>query len=141
VVNGDVIFVFNMRSSMSVEKKRLVVVGVSGGENGGGKVMLKGDGVDAIGIECNVGLEPCFLTWSCAIPLSTTGTGCIRLSSSPIQHKASATNTTSYQAPAASSREPRLLRPISICRKSTSTTPIKTLMVWICLFSFCWSMA
>jgi len=35
VVNGDVIFVFNMRSSMSVEKKRLVVVGVSGGENGG----------------------------------------------------------------------------------------------------------
>jgi len=126
---------------MSVEKRRLVVVGVGGGENGGRKEMVKGDGVDAIGIECNVGLEPCFLTWSCALPLSTTGTGCISLSSSPIQHKASATNTTSCQAPAASSRGSRLLRPISICRKSTSTTPIKTLMVWICLFSSCWLMA
>jgi len=50
---------------MSVEKRSVVVVGVGGGENGGRKVIVEeGDGVGARGIGCNIGLEPCFLTWS-----------------------------------------------------------------------------
>ena len=134
--------VCNVRSSTSVEKRRVVIVGVGGGENGGRKVIVEeDDGVGTRDTGCNVGLEPCFLTWSCALPLSTTGTGRISSSSSPIQHRASATKTTSSQAPAASSRGSRLLRPISDCRKSSSTTPIKTLMAWICLFSSSWSIA
>jgi len=54
---------------MSVEKRRVVVVGVGGGENGGRKVIVEeGDGVGTRNTGCNVGLEPCFLTWSCTLP-------------------------------------------------------------------------
>ena len=98
--------VCNVRSSTSVEKRRVVVVGVGGGENGGRKVIVEeDDGVGTRDTGCNVGLEPCFLTWSCALPLSTTGTGRISSSSSPIQHRASATKTTSSQAPAAADQD------------------------------------
>ena len=69
MVDGDVIFVCNVRSSMSVEKRRVVVVGVDGGENGGRKVIVEeGDGVGTRDTGCNVGLDPCFLTWSCTLP-------------------------------------------------------------------------
>ena len=69
MVNGDVIFVCNVRSSMSVEKRRVVVVGVGGGENGGRKVIVEeGDGEGTRDAGCNVGLEPCFLTWSRTLP-------------------------------------------------------------------------
>ena len=64
---------------MSVEKSKVVVVGVGGGENsvnGGRNVIVEeGDGVGAIGIEGDARL----------------GTGCISPSSSPIQHRTSAT--------------------------------------------------
>ena len=103
MVNGDIIFVCNVQSSTSVEKRR-VVVGVGSRKNGGRKVIVeKGDSVGTHDTECNVGLEPCFLTWSCTLPLSPTGIGCISSSSSLIQHRASATKTTLSQTSAASS--------------------------------------
>jgi len=104
VVDGDVIFVCNVQSSTSIEKRRVVVVDVGGGKNGGRKVIVEKD--DSIGIcdtGCNIRLEPCFLTWSCTLPLSTTGIGCISSSSSSIQHRASVTKMILSQTSAASS--------------------------------------
>jgi len=94
----------NVQSSTFIKKRRVVVVGIGGSENGGRKVIVKED--DSIGIcntGCNVRLEPCFLTWSCTLPLSTTGTGCISLSSSSIQHRASVTKMILSRTSAASS--------------------------------------
>jgi len=79
---------------MSIKKRR-VVVGIGGSKNGGRKVIVEeDDGIGTHDTGCNVGLELCFLTWSCTLLLSPTEIGCISSSSSSIQHRASATKMT-----------------------------------------------
>jgi len=63
VVDGDVIFVCNVQSSISIKKRRVVVVGIGGSKNRGRKVIIKEyDGIGICDTGCNVRLEPCFLT-------------------------------------------------------------------------------
>jgi len=62
VVDGDIIFVCNMQSSVSIKKRRVVVVGIGGSENGGRKVIIEeGDSIGTHNTGCNIGLELCFL--------------------------------------------------------------------------------
>jgi len=48
---------------MSIKNRRVVVVGVGGGKNGGRKVIVEeNDGIGTCDTRCNVRLESCFLT-------------------------------------------------------------------------------
>ena len=61
MVNGDVIFVCNVQSFMSIKKRRVVVVGIGGGKNEGKKMIVEeDDGIGTCDTGCNVRLESCF---------------------------------------------------------------------------------
>jgi hypothetical protein len=99
VASGEVILVWRV-SSISVAKRRVVVVGVGGGEisvKGGRNVIVEeGEGVGAVtegGARVEVLCARFLEGGSCTFPfpLSMTGAGVISPSSSPIQHKTSAT--------------------------------------------------